>query len=75
MAGITLSHAETKLAEYLAAESKVVSRQSYTIDGRTLTLANLSEIRSGINFWDSKVKELTIKASGRSRSVNASPNW
>lgn len=75
MAGITLAMAEEKLAQYLAAESKVLAKQSYSLLGRTLTLANLSEIRAGIETWDQRVKALDAKANGRGRSVNASPNW
>ena len=75
MAGITLAHAETKLTEYLTAESKVLSGQSYSLMGRTLTRANLSEIRQGIEYWDRKVKDLDAKAASKSRAVNVSPNW
>lgn len=75
MAGITLAMAEIKLAQYLDAESKVLAKQSYSLLGRTLTLANLSEIRAGIETWDQRVKTLDAKANGRGRSVNASPNW
>lgn len=59
MPGITLAQAETKLAEWLAADSAVASGQSYTIAGRSLTRAHASEIRSGIIFWDAQVKKLT----------------
>lgn len=75
MAGITLAQAETQLAAYLDAETKVLSGQSYQFQGRTLTRANLSEIRAGVASWDKRVKELSAKASGRGRSVTASPRW
>lgn len=75
MAGITLAQAETQLAAYLEAETKVLSGQSYQFKDRTLTRANLGEIRAGINAWDKRVKELSAKAVGRGRSVTASPNW
>lgn len=59
MAGITLADAEARLAEYMAAETKVLSGQSYTIAGRSLTRANLKEIQDGIALWDSRVKRLS----------------
>ena len=59
MAGITLAQAEAKLTEYLAAETKVLSGQAYSIAGRSFTRANLKEIRDGISYWEAKVKSLT----------------
>ena len=58
MAGITLLDAEEKLALYLAALDAVLNNQSYTINGRSLTRANLKDIESGVDFWDKKVKSL-----------------
>jgi len=74
MAGITLAQAEARLTEYLAAESAVLGNQSYTLNGRSVTRANLGEIRDGISYWDEKVKTLDMKASGRSRAVRVCPN-
>lgn len=59
MAGITLAQAEAKLATWLDAEDKVATGQSYSIQGRSLTRANLKEIRETIDYWDSKVQRLT----------------
>jgi hypothetical protein len=73
MAGITLAQAEEKLNQYLAAEEKVLSGQSYEIAGRSLRRADLSEIRQGIRDWDAKVQELSARASGRGRVVVARP--
>ena len=42
---------QKKLDEYLAAETAVLSSQSYTIGGRSLTRANLTEIRKGMEVW------------------------
>lgn len=58
MAGITLAQAEAKLAELLAAETAVLNNQSYTIEGRSLSRANLNEIEDAIDKWDSRVKRL-----------------
>lgn len=68
MAGITLAIAEAKLAEYLAAETKVNARQSYEIDGRKLTSANMAEIQRGIATWNQRVIDLDRKARGSSRA-------
>ena len=75
MAGITLAHAEAKLAEYLAAETKVLKGQSVSIDGETLTRANLEMIQRGIDAWDKRVKNLSNSASGRGRARTVSAGW
>ncbi len=73
MAGITLQQAETQLAAYLAAETAVLSGQAYTIGGRSLTRANLADIRAGIESWNARVVQLTNSSQGRSRSRTVVP--
>jgi len=68
MAGITLAQAEEQLDAYLTAETKVLGSQRYELAGRMLTRADIKEIRDGIQYWDAQVKNLSIKAAGRSRS-------
>jgi len=68
MAGITLAQAEAQLTAYLAAETAVLKGQSYTIGQRSLTRADLADIRAGIDAWDARVKQLTNSAQGRSRA-------
>lgn len=68
MAGITLAQAQTQLNSYLAAETAVLSGQSYEIAGRKLTRANLADIQGGVRLWNDLVVTLTNKAEGRSRS-------
>ncbi len=75
MAGITLEQAQTKLDQYLAAETAALEGQSYTIAGRTLTRANLDEIRRGIDAWDRRCKELAATAGGRGRARVIAPRW
>lgn len=66
MAGITLAQAEEKLATYMAAEDAIMNRgQSYSINGRSLSRADLGEIREGIDYWQSKVQTLSASGSGR----------
>lgn len=70
MAGIiTLEYAQAQLAAYLAAERAVLAKQEYSIQGRTLKLADLPSIQHGIATWEGKVAELTAQASGRSSRV------
>jgi len=68
MAGITLEQAEARLQQYLDAEAKALAKQSYTIDGRSLSYADLGEIREGIKTWDERCKTLEASSSGRSRA-------
>ena len=71
MAGITLAQAETRLAEYMAAEEAVLERgQSYSIHGRSLTRAELAEIREGISYWQTMVDRLGRSGIRRRRIVN-----
>lgn len=58
MAGITQAQAETQLAAYLAAETAVLSGQSYELNGRKLTRANLAEIQQGIKIWNQRANGL-----------------
>lgn len=55
---VTVEFAKERLALYMEAEAKVLSGQSYTIGGRSLTRAQLSEIRSGITYWTGLVDRL-----------------
>ncbi len=69
MAGITLETAQKHLDAWLEAELTVTTGQSYTIGSRTLTRANITEIRNMIDYWDGKVKQLEVlqKRGGRNR--------
>ena len=69
MAVITLATAQKNLDALLEAEMQVTNAQSYTIGSRTLTKANLTEIRNAIEYWQQKVTilENLKKNNGRSR--------
>lgn len=67
MAAITLEQAQAKLAEYLAAESAVLSGQDYTIGSRRLRRADLPEIRAGRREWEAKVGALENGGTGGMR--------
>jgi hypothetical protein len=73
MAGITLTDAQAQLSAWLAASTAVASNQSYEIDTgngrRRLNRADAAVIRSQVEFWDRKVKELTPAAAGGRRRI------
>lgn len=68
MAGITLAQAEAKLAAWMAAEEAVAGSQSYEIEGRKLTRADLGEIGKRVAYWNDMVKKLSAAGSGRRRT-------
>lgn len=59
MAGITKQIAQTKLDEWLAADTAVAKGQSISVSGRSLTKADAGTIRANIDYWDKKVRGLT----------------
>lgn len=73
MAGLTAAQCEAKLSQYLTAAEKVAAKQSYAIDGRSLTYANLTEINQAIEFWDKQCKRLSRGTRGNivARSLTA----
>ncbi len=75
MAGITLKIAKKHLNAWLEAELEVTTNQSYTIGSRSLTRADLSDIREQITFWEGKVAALENleKRGGRNRIIRVVP--
>lgn len=57
------------LALYITAEETVLTGQSYQIKDRTLTRANLREIRKGRAEWSTLVGRLEHGGGVRSRRV------
>lgn len=51
--------------DWIKAEAQVMAGQSYSIDGKTVTKANLSEIRNSVKFWENKVSMLNRKLKGK----------
>ena len=72
MAGITLAIAEARLTAYLDAEAAVLNNQKYEIDlggsRRSLTRADLAEVRKGIEYWSALTTRLSNAATGGSRT-------
>ena len=52
---LTLTQAQTALDAWIAADLAVTKGQSYTMNGRSLTLANVKEIREQIQYWERRV--------------------
>ena len=59
MAGLDLATAQAHLDQWIAADLAVVTGQSYTIGGRSLTRANAAEIRKNIDYWNRWVQRLS----------------
>ena len=74
MAGITLAAAQAQLDAYLAAETAILSRQEYVINGRRLRFADLAAVQAGITLWNQRVQDLTARQR-RGRSVVPAPNF
>ena len=75
MAGITLETAKRQLDAWLEAELAVTNAQSYVIGSRTMTKADLGEIRRQIEYWLWKVFALenAAKYGGRNRAKRFVP--
>jgi hypothetical protein len=55
---LTLQQAQTALDAWIAADLAVAKGQSYSMNGRSLTLANTREIREQIQYWERRVSTL-----------------
>jgi hypothetical protein len=75
---LTLTEAQTQLDLWLTASRAVAEGQSYSIStgagSRSLTLANVSEIRQMIDYWQAQVQNLQ-SASSQRRGGIALANW
>lgn len=70
MAAWTLEEAQTKLQQWLDADSSVAKQKSVTIGDRTITHENASEIRKNISFWRNEVELIERAALGKSPFQN-----
>ena len=75
MGGITLKTAQRHLDAWIEAEMAVTNAQSYTGANRTMTKADLPEIRKTIDYWNNKVITLqnAQKRGGRNRAYRGVP--
>lgn len=69
---ISLDIAQKHLEAWLEAELSITTGQSYTMTSangsRTLTRANLTEVRNSIEYWNKKVEEAKAAQKGKARS-------
>ena len=64
---------QQKLKTWLAAEESIATGQSYQIGNRTLTRANLKQVREQMEYWAAKLAEAEKeeKSGGRNRAYRA----
>lgn len=68
---LTLTQAQTALDAWIAADLAVTKGQSYSMNGRTLTLANAKEIREQIQYWERRVMAFEQVAQANSQAALA----
>ena len=75
MPGISLEIAQNHLDAWLEVDLACTTNQSYTIGSRTLTRADLAEIRNTIKYWAGIVAKLEAakKYGGRNRTMRIMP--
>lgn len=56
--------AQSMVEYYLEAEQAVLEGQSFSKNGRTLTMANLAEIRKGREYWERRLQQLSGRGGG-----------
>ena len=64
MEWISIEEARATLRMWLEAERAVATGQSYRIGTRSLTRANLADIRESIQFWRREIAKLESKQTG-----------
>lgn len=68
MEGMTdLEIARKMYYDWLLAESAVTTGQSYSIGTRSLTRANLTEIRKSVIYWKNEITKLEASSKGKGR--------
>ena len=61
---LTSTQALTALDAWIAADLAVAKGQSYSMNGRSLTLANAKEIREQIQYWERRVAAFATSSTG-----------
>ena len=61
---LTSIQAQTALDAWIAADLAVAKGQSYSMNGRSLTLANAKEIREQIQYWERRVAAFAAGSTG-----------
>lgn len=68
MIGITKEIAQQHLDTWLEAEMVIATGQAYQIGSRSLTRANLTEVRNAIEYWANKLQQAESAESGKGRN-------
>ncbi|SEJ57835.1 hypothetical protein SAMN05216201_11167 [Pseudomonas linyingensis] len=63
---MAMTQAESMVQKYIEAEVAVLEGRSVSFSGRTLTMENLSEIRTGRLQWERRVAAEQARARGQS---------
>ena len=73
MAIYSVEFCKRKLNTWLAAEEAIATGQRYQIEGRSLTRADLYDVRKEIEFWEGKLAVAAAEAQygGRNRVSRA----
>lgn len=67
---INLASAQANLAAWTAASLALAEGQSYTLNGRSLSMANAAEVREMLNYWSGvEARLLNAAATGKNRRV------
>lgn len=61
---VTFTQAKAALDAWIQADLAAAKGQSYSMNGRMLTLANVKEIRGQIQYWERRVEALSKPRSG-----------
>ncbi len=56
---VTLKMAQDALNAWIKADLAVAKGQSYSMNGRSITLANIREIREQVIYWERRVAALS----------------
>ncbi len=70
---IRLETYKSRLMQYYAAEEKILEGQAYSIGSRSLTRANLSEVRAAIRELESKINALETRGTTKRKVVRVIP--
>ena len=75
MAIYSKEYCKRKLQTWLAAEEAIATGQRYQIDDRSLTRADLYDVRKEIEFWEGKLvqAEMEEQYGGRNRMFRFVP--
>lgn len=68
-----LKYCKEKLKMWLDAESAVATGQSYSIGSRSLTRANLNDIREQIKYWCNQIAAIEQGTGGGRRVMRIIP--